>query len=684
MAKRKKKITEMDVVVESDIDNEDDVGEVTFPIDGLVEGVLKDETIRQELATYLADELREVIEGASREEFISDVDRYRRYRMARPATKTRNIPWERASNVVDPETAKNVNGIFSDFKEALAAQRPLFTVDSDKDNYKAHGKAVTRWLSVLVESPHHMNLRNQNDEIAYETVSLGTEFIDVAWMLDRISFKKKGPDGELMTVDKVLYEGPRPQTFQIEDFVTRPEWYDIKEMPWCGFWFRPFRYQIESLERSGFFSGRETLDKVLGDRSYEPTENKVNQDKRMGITESPITNEHNEQYDVFKLYVTWDVDGDGIYEEIIVWFHPSTKSFLRAEFNELGIKTIVRLPYFDIPRSLYAVGVCFMSEFSQEELDFLHNVRNNSLTASSLQMLISKRGSGVGPRERFFPQKHLQVDNPQEDLRVLTFPDVSGGTFTAERETKQAMRAYVGASEVRSGQPDTVAKSGTSGRLQELLAQQGNKVQRAILTSFRENYAKIGEYALMHLVANSDRTKETLLPLANDDDKPLIEEVLNMNVEDIPLNFAFSVKMTDPDKTEDAKRETLLVVNQLYDQYFQSIFGLLMQTQQTQQAMEIAAQYYVGKNKLMDEMINLLSDVNADDLLPFYKDLEYMITLNENAKESALVRLKAQLEGERNGRSIPELGAPINPAEAGLTDEEARANETANGEMGAE
>ena len=560
-------------------------------------------------------------------------------------------------------------------------QKPLFTTETGKNKYREHAAALTRWLNILVESENHIALRKENDDISYETVTLGTTFLDISWVTDRVMFRKQNPDGAVEPVDKVIYEGTRALMSRIEDFITRPEWHDIQKAPWCGFWYRLFRHEVANLGRTGYFNNEENVETVLGSPSAENPPNVENEEARHGVASSTATEENNEVFDIFKIYLTFDIDDDGIYEEMIVWFHPKTNTFLRAEYNNIGKKPVVRLPYFNISKMLYGVGVCFMSEYIQEELDFLHNVRNNSLTASSLQMIVSRVGSGIQKGEKLFPMKHIQTQTPKEDIDVLSFPDVSGSTFTAEEVGRQLLAQFVGASEARMGLPDTVAKSGTSSSLQMFLAQQGNKVQRAIMTTFRENYGQIGQFFLMHMVANRDLTKRFLLPLADEADQGLIEEVLTMEVEDIPLNFTFTVKLTDPDKTEEAQRQTLMTVDTLYDKYFQQLFMLLQQIGQTEQALELATQYYVGKNILMDEIIKLLTTRPSEDLLPFYRDVEYMINLREQQKEQALLMLENKIGGMRNEQANRELGGDIAPSTAGLTPEEAKANELAHGEM---
>jgi len=119
------------------------------------------------------------------------------------------------------------------------------------------------------------------------------------------------------------------------------------------------------------------------------------------------------------------------------------------------------LKYMPIPGSAYGMGIGWMSEMTQEEVDTVHNMRINSMVLNSMQMFVKqKKGAGIGNDEKMKPGKILNVDDPQRDVNVIGFPDVTGSTMNAEAAARQYLDRSIGASEPMFGMADSIMKSG--------------------------------------------------------------------------------------------------------------------------------------------------------------------------------------------------------------------------------
>lgn len=633
-----------------------------------VESVIPDEATRQAIQDYLVEEVDAVIEGDERAEAHQRWERYRELRRAEPEEEVKNTPWEGASNVCVPITATTCNTLFAHLKMSFAKRKPFFKVDTDFNGLTENAAALSRWLNRLVESQTHLDLRRKNNTILYDTISLGTQFIDVAWKVDKWHFVRTAEDGlGAEEVEKIVYDAPAIETPALEEYLQRTQWADPQKAKWCGFWYQMSWGELKRQEAIGLF---QDVDRIEEETAKEMESNRAASAARMGVTSEIGQVDENELYDIIKVYLYWDIDNDGIEEDIVLWIERDSGTILSAEPNEIGRRPIVRLAFWEEPRQLYALGVAQMSYRMQEEIDTLHNIRINTLHLSSLQGWGVRRGLHEGITLK--PPLILPLDDPQTDITPLGFQDVSGGTFNAEAIAKSYLERYVGASEAMQGQPDMVAKSGTSASLQAFLAQQGNVIHNASMESIADGYSEIGLVILMQCVANKDRVMDEggILTLADETDRPLIEAVLNeIQVEDIPHTFRMAVRLSDIDETEDAKRQQLMMANQLYSMYFQEmmqVMGVMNNPQTPQQIRQFATQYYVGRTKLMEETFDLLNQEALQDNLPYTRNMELMLSMLRAMQEQQAAVMRDQMAGTGVGYGTQNTANPrAFPANAG-------------------
>lgn len=635
--------TDFDVELPEDIEQEDLVVE---------DPVFPNEDVKQQLVQYLTGEWTDVREGNERSELEEDWEEWRRISIAKPKQRAKTKPWENSANVVTPFTFSNVNGVFSHLKAAIAEKRPRWQVEAGNDEYVEAAAAWQRWLNELMLSKLHINISEKDETIMFDGARMGTQFAEVPWVTRRVQFKRRDPSGRAVVVDKTIYDGPTIEPHRLEDVITRSHW-TVQDSPYIGFVYHFTKQDLKTEETNGFF---EDVERVFASPADEE-KSRVEEGEKLGVDPSSYEDlvEIGTPYHVVKFYVRWDADEDGVAEDLIVWLEPESRQVLRAEWNELGVRPIGLGRYIKIPYWIYGLGVSAMLYRLQEEIDTMHNIGIDSLHISSLQMFVTPKGAGLGPNEPFFPLKQIQLDDPARDFNVVKFPNVSGETIQREQVAQQYGRTVTGISEAQLGMPDTTAKSGTSPSLQQFLAQQGNKILRSIIASFADFYGELGQYVTLQLVANSDRVlagNAPLLKLARKEDIPEIRKVLAMNVEDVPQQFQFTVKTTEADKTEDAKRQFLMMKHQLMGQYMQQAMQVVQmldtpQVQQMPNMREFVAQMYVAQTKLMEESLALFDVENTDEYLPNVEAMSLGLELMDVMRKPQIAQLKQRLEEAR-------------------------------------
>jgi len=606
-----------------------------------VEEVLPDEAMRDEVLTFITSEINQVIND--REDVQENWEKWKRHRMAKPEQKVKNYPWANASNQVVPLAATNTNSIFATTKEKFASRVPLITVGAADPQYREHAEAMTELLSQLMESKHHIDIRKKNLTLLYELVSMGTQFVKVPWSIKKWQFKRQGQQ-----IEKVVMDSPDVVPIPIEDFFCKLHISDIQSAPWIAIRTRYMEYELRQQAANGIF---ENVDEVIPFAEREIGEVREAQLSQQDMT-STVT-EDSREYEVYEVYMFWDVDGDGVPEDIKLFIHKDAGVILRAEFNELGMRDVVRIPYFNIPYQLYGMGVGQMVERLQDEVDTLHNIRINSQHLSSLQGFASRKGNASLDGFEFRPLFNLKTDNPKDDIVPFTFPDVSSSTFTAEGITMQYADRLTGAGNAMMGQPDDQAKTRATASGTMFLAQQGYKLYEAISKNIEEGYGEIGLLIIYQLVAMSERAIQSILPMVPVERQSLVQEVLDMSAEDIPSRFHFSVKVTEVDKTEEAKLQKAMTLQQLYGAYLQQTVGMaekiFMIQQQAPTLVEPMMKLYVGQTKIMDEIIELLTDKDPKEFTVYVRDIELMLQQQELMKDQQVSEASNALRAQREG-----------------------------------
>jgi hypothetical protein len=132
-----------------------------------------------------------------------------------------------------------------------------------------------------------------------------------------------------------------------------------------------------------------------------------------------------------------------------------------------------------------------------------------------------------------------------------------------------------------------------------------------------------------------------------------LEQVLAMNVEDIPSRFRFRVQTADIEQTEEAKKQAKLTLTQLYTMYGREVFQILPYVYNPQvppQIREVAVKFFVGATKLMESVFEGFGEYETDTYLPYIRDIQMMIEQIEALKD-------ARLQGGSHVRAVRE--APV-------------------------
>jgi len=595
-----------------------------------VSDIFIDEEQKKEVVTYLQEETNKAF--YERELVERKWMKWRRQADARPEKDVKSSPWEGAANVCVPLTAMITDGIYAAMKSAFAARKPLITakpLDKSPEDIR-RAEVISKYLNILFSSPRHINYDKISNTLYRDLVLLGTQFVEIPWTIQQQMFKKRDDSGALIQVTQLQKNCPTVVPIRLEDFVARSYFTDPQTMPWYGIRHRFAEHEYRREVSLGFFEDVLESREVLDDEGLEHE-----------LRRSGVSLQNTQLYQIIKYHLFWDIDGDGFFEDIIVWMDPNTGHVARSEFNELGVRPVVRLPYVDVSNNLYAQGTGHMCEHLQDEVDALHNMRIDGTQLSMLQIIIARRGCGFEEDEEFYPLAVKLVSDPTKDVQIVKFPDIGPTSFTAESIARMYAERRTGYGPATAGFPDEYAKTRATFSGQALQAQQSDKLAAAVRDNTGDAWGEIAQMVVFRLIEHRD---EVDLSLLSEEDVPIMQDILNIPIEDIPLRFRFSIQITDTAETEEARRQGLLMLANLYTQYWQGIFQLMpmffneMSPPQVQQA---AAGFYstagikglTGASELMRKIFDYFGEDDVKKYIPYTKDLEMLTQAIENMKE---------------------------------------------------
>jgi hypothetical protein len=606
-----------------------------------LEELIPEEETQEEIKAYLSAELDAV--EIDREKFIKKVKKWRRQREAKPEKETTDYPWPNASNISVPVAATTTNRIFGMAMQKYGGKKPLIEVETTDKGMKDAADALGSLINKVMLNPLYVDFERKNQTILYENVSIGTEFVKVPWTNERWIFKRDGGN-----VDKTIYNGPNVIPLKIEDVYLRSQWKDVQKAPWIAIKTRYMDYELRQQVQNGYFEGVEAF---LGTgEELEATVVDHLNDKGM----EPSISELNPEYEIYETFIYWDIDGDGIAEDIKIFYHKESETIIRAELNELGVRDIMYFNYFQDPYSVYGKGIGSMSEHTQDEVDTLHNMRINSAHLSSLQLFKSKRGFGM-KKMSFRPLQNIEVNN-MDDLQVMAFPNVGQSLLQPEIMSIQQLNDYTGAASPAAGVPNASAGTRQTASGTMFLAQQGTKIFDAATTNLDHSY---GEMALLMafqiIAADTPGQRNQILSLLTEIEREAIAPLLALKPEDLPGKFNFIVKTTDIEQTKEGKRQNNLMIHQLFDAYSQTMLQYAQAyLQSPEQLKELIMKMMVAKSKLMEETLELLGEAKPGELVAYYKDMEMFVSMIEQEKDMQVAQAQKQMGGQGE---VQDMGA---------------------------
>lgn len=300
------------------------------------------------------------------------------------------------------------------------------TIDEDIWNFVADGKAITKqyWLR---------DVRKFTD--VEETVRRPIELDEDGYPI---------VDEKEVEKEEVLWDCPIIESVNLEDFwIIGKKLWDVDKADLIDHMQDYSKSDLIKMSRLGFFN-KEAVDLVLKaqpstgvqNANTLSTELKQLDDFTTGI-DTMYSRAGIPTYKIHECYLRYDIDEDGIDEELVVWVEEQSNAVLRITYLERvgpGGKRPFTIKLFTpdgkgLGELLYGLG---------NEIDYIHNQRLDYGTIQNLPYFFYRAASGLNPVQlKLAPGMGIPVDSPHDDVH---FPNLSNRTAYGFQEEQQVTR----------------------------------------------------------------------------------------------------------------------------------------------------------------------------------------------------------------------------------------------------
>ena len=457
-----------------------------------------DENTEGRLKEFLAHEIS--LCWQERDTLVDDWIQWQKDYWAKPAQKVKNFPFQRAANIVIPMTAIAVEAIYARILNTIFSTKPFWSVRPRSADWVRLAPEIEKRLQIVAEDPNILDVFGFARESLLEFVKLGT---GVAKSGFERTFRKVNidlPDGSSTSHWISQKEGATLDYVPLANFLLRLHEKDPQSAVWVGeehhnvTWAQLKRYAI---------SGRMDREAIESIRSWwtqiQSTESNAQEYDRARRTIENAEPTWSELFSFCEIWLSFDVDNDGVDEEIVVDFHHPSRTILSIRYNWYhDLHRPYRLaPFIPVEGRWAGIGVGKQNEQFQALITTIHRQRLDAGTLANMGQLAVKKTSGYGPGEPIFPGKMWFLDDPSSDIKEFHLSDPH---HVAQLNNEEAARQYsdkrTGVNEVILGMP----QQGTPGTATSDLARlaEGNKKFDMVLRNVRRWYSILGQDVLVN------------------------------------------------------------------------------------------------------------------------------------------------------------------------------------------
>lgn len=562
-----------------------------------------------------------------------------------PLRDVSNFPIENAPNIEITLGAIACDSIYAQAIDSLFAVTPFITcrpmpnAPSDDESVK-DAKAMQRFVNWSVRN--EMKLREAADEFILDDVQLGTGNLYIPW----VEFIKKTKSAKIITQHPVV------RTIPVEDCIfIGVASSDLDDLLILGYRF--WLTKEEVVQRGNKNNWDMEHVEAAGARDWV-------RERREALGRQRETFRYNAAlYDVYDLYVYYDIDGDGIPEDLYITYNHTGRKIMKIVYNPFDRRPGETAVYQRRAHLFHGMGVLHMLKPFQQEMSDLHNYQVLNALLANTRLWFTREGV-VPDNLVIYPNRQIQCQDPKDDVNDVALADVYPSIMQIQMVLMQLAERRTGANEMSMPSQSNVMGNRTPGITALSLLQQANKRFAPAFADMRRalgNAARQGLYRYQEkLLAGSVKVENHIITVLGEEDGERVIRVLkNKHFDE---NMVVELTASTATVNAEADKQNALMLVNILAQYYErtlQLVGIASNPETPEPVREVARKVANSAGEIMDRTIRTFDQVR--DPISFIIDINTELDkIQEQATPEATGGLLQLIQGGADQQSLMNAG----------------------------
>lgn len=516
-----------------------------------------------------------------------------------PRAAARNVPIENAPNVEITLGAIASDSIYAQAIDLIFGTSPLITVrpvPKGRNDQAAidTAKASQRFLNLI--ATNEVGLRDAIEEAVLDDVQLGTGILYTPWVV-RV---RKTKTSKIEARSPMIY-GIAPE----DCIVPSGTPHDIQNMPWIALRF--WRTKEELNERAKIDNWNIEGAQMAGAKDWVRTRREMLGKQMEGMARKGTL------YDTYDVYCYFDIDGDGIEEDLYVVWNQTGQCIFKVGYNPLDRRPIDKMCYQRRGHLFYGLGVLTMIAPYEETLTEAYNYHLlNSLLANS-RVWVGREGH-IPETMQIWPSKVVLVPEPDRDLKALQMADTNPSLIYLQQFLIQLSDNRVGTNAMSQPKPSQIMGSRTPGITALSLLQQVNRRFTPAFDGMRLASAGalkqcIYRYQERILAGDAEVGAHIMRMLGPEDGNLVVNLLRDKNFDE---NISIELTASSASVNREADRQNAMMLVNILSQYYQrtlELVAIASNPQTPEPVRDVARKIASSAGEIIDRTIRTFDQV---------------------------------------------------------------------------
>lgn len=609
--------------------------------------------IPEDKKNEILDWITEEIEKAKGERtaFERELAEYEKLYEAIPDQKVRTEPWTGACNLVVPVIATTVDAVLARMLNAVFGGPDLWIGMPKAPGWVDLAEPLGRWMNWVGKDVMGMYQVCQSWFLG--CIKTGTGVLKLPWERRLRNVMYQDADG-LKQETILLHDGPLPVNVPLSDFFFSNDAVTTKSIQnceWIGHRTSMTKKQLKEAEASQKFMD---VDKILDFKrtSADLVEEQIEENTKMEVSQR-------NDYEIWEIWASYDVDGDGVLEEIVFTLNLDARVALSAVYNfyRHQERPFHLIRYMPRDNALLGIGICQMLKDIQEEITTIHRQRIDNGTIANTRAWKRRKGVVLGSEE-IYPGAFLDVDE-MDDISELKLGDIYPSQLAEELHSNAIGEKRTGISDYSHGRESAAIGSHATATSTLALIQEGNKRFLMTIKDIREALGDIAHQVIM-LYQQFAPDSTVMYELFSEKEKRIVQEYFKLPQDLSRASVLIDVPALSETANKDILRQSYMMLMQMAQQVYGGLFQafqIILAPQTPDPMKELALHGAKTGSKLWERVLESFDFKDADTFSP---DVEVMLGL-----AAGLEMTNGGIGGQTGAQSQGAAG-PGGPAGVGL------------------